>query len=117
MGLIVALETNSRVENTGMEVIQEVVSTRDLKQSYGKISVSVSNIADLPVKLWAQMLLRQVNPATPVSPSNLVGGGLDEINMEKFTHRTEQRVVCLYIKSRLQIHLLCVHLCSNIHLF
>lgn len=43
----------------------------------------VFNITNSPVKLYAQMLKGQVNPATPVSSSDLVGGIQSKMLVEK----------------------------------
>lgn len=69
-------------------MIPEVVSAKALQRSHGRISVSVHNITATPVKMPTWMLLGQVNPATPVSPSDLVGGEKDVISVKELYPNT-----------------------------
>ncbi|XP_068118921.1 uncharacterized protein [Hyperolius riggenbachi] len=71
-------------EETGLQLVPEVVPTKDLQRTKGRVPVSLRNTTDSPVKLNSQMLLGQVNSATPVSPSVLVGGAADRLSTECF---------------------------------
>ncbi|CAI9613085.1 unnamed protein product, partial [Staurois parvus] len=83
-GPFIVVEADGQRKGSGVEIIPEVVSTKALQRSHGKIPVSVCNITALPVKMPARMLLGQVNPATPVSLSDLVGEEKDGIPAKEF---------------------------------
>lgn len=86
-GPFIVLEADRQGADAGVEIISEVVSTKALQRSHKRILVSFRNIMASPVKMPARMLLGQVSSATPVSPSNLVGGVKDEISVEEFYQR------------------------------
>lgn len=65
-GPFTVLEADCQREDTGMEMIQEVILTKALQQSHRKIPVSVHKITASPGKMPAQMSLG-VNLAIPVS--------------------------------------------------
>uniref|UniRef100_A0A8C5WE77 ribonuclease H n=1 Tax=Leptobrachium leishanense TaxID=445787 RepID=A0A8C5WE77_9ANUR len=77
-GPYVVLETDfNHGSEAGVEVIPEIISTRALKRTRGRVSVSVCNVSDSPVVLKARMPIVQVASATPLSPTGL-GGGVDK---------------------------------------
>ena len=83
-GPFIVLETDREKEDKELEIIPELLSTKALKRSGGKVSVSVRNTTTSPVKVPARVLLGQVNQATPVLPYDIVGGQEGEIPMEEF---------------------------------
>uniref|UniRef100_A0A8C5QDK8 Uncharacterized protein n=1 Tax=Leptobrachium leishanense TaxID=445787 RepID=A0A8C5QDK8_9ANUR len=84
-GPYVVLETDfNHGSEAGVEVILEIISTKALKRTRGRVSVSVCNVSDPPVVLKARMPIGQVASATPLSPTDL-GGEVDkEIPDERF---------------------------------
>lgn len=83
-GPFIILEVDDKEVDTGLEIIPEVVSSKVLQRSHGKILVSVYNETASPVKMSARMLLGQAKPATPVSLFDLVGRSKDGISVEEF---------------------------------
>uniref|UniRef100_A0A8C5LMT5 ribonuclease H n=1 Tax=Leptobrachium leishanense TaxID=445787 RepID=A0A8C5LMT5_9ANUR len=83
-GPYVVLETDfNHGSEAGVEVIPEIISTKALKRTRGRVSVSVCNVSDSPVVLKARMPIGQVESATPLSTD--LGGGVDkEIPDERF---------------------------------
>ncbi|XP_073455926.1 LOW QUALITY PROTEIN: uncharacterized protein [Aquarana catesbeiana] len=83
-GPFIVLETDTQEEDVGLEILPKVLSTKALKRSRGRVSVSVRNTTALPVKIPARMLLGQANQATPVSPRDVKRGPEEEIPIENF---------------------------------
>lgn len=76
-------QVDSQGEDTEVERIPKVMLNKALQRNHRKVRVSIQNNTNLPVKL-KPMLLRQVNTATPVVPSCLVGGAADKISKYRF---------------------------------
>ena len=82
-GPFMVLESGPSEAQKGIEVIPEVIPLKALQKSHGKVLVSVRNTATTPVKVPARVLLGQVNPATPVAPSDLKREDGGEITIEE----------------------------------
>lgn len=83
-GPFIVLENTSQEEKKGLELISEVLPTRVLRRTHGKVLVSVRNVAAVPVRVPARLLLGQVSPATPVAACGLTEGPAAEIPAEEF---------------------------------
>lgn len=77
-GLFVVLKADSQGEDTGVKLILEVILTKALQRSHGKVCASVQNNTSLPVRLKGQVIA-----ATPIDPSGLLAGAPGEIPEDK----------------------------------
>lgn len=67
LGPYVLLETDLKEDKeAGLEVISEVVSTKALRRTGGKIPVNMCNTSSFPVILKVRMSIGQVVLATPL---------------------------------------------------
>ena len=82
-GPFIVLENTSQEEKKGLELIPEVLPTRALKRTHGKVPVSVRNTAAVPVRVPARLLLGQVSPATPVAACGSTEGPAAEIPVDE----------------------------------
>lgn len=73
LGPFIVLETDEKVREKGLEMVPELVPTRDLYRRRRKMPIRLKNVTDQPITLRPRMLVGQVSAANPLHPDKVKG--------------------------------------------
>lgn len=72
-GPFVVLETDEKARTRGLEMVPELVPTRDLYRRRKRVPIRLKNMTDQPIMLRPWMLVGQVSAANPLLPEEVKG--------------------------------------------